>query len=553
MDNGGIMNKTFCFTLMLLLVLSNTAHAEQYVSTKISEVTLFSNQALVVREGRADLVPGMNQLLVETTAFSIDQDALTAQVFGSGEMISVQFKLVPLSDYPQDQVRMIQDKLREKQRSHRVLTDKKTVLEKKTAFLDGLITFSNIQIPKDVQTNFPSMTDVRETMDFIGATASMIDTENQNIDKAIYETDREIKRLKKELAAVRGLGGTAKQAIEILFNAVKKESVRLKVEYLVQRASWHPLYKLAVPANLEELKLSMLARISQKSGENWPGIGLSVSNVIPMKGIHLPKLESWKLDVPRPMPMVLKQSRAKMMAEAPAPQAAPEEALVEQDAIPAEFATAVAKELPLSFEYQIPFPVDIESRDQVTILPLLTKLVSAQTFHYSVPAKNSLTFLVAEAEADQELLAGKLSVYFAGRFIGDTYLAEKKPGQSFSMNLGADRGIKVRREKILDKIKETYFGKIQRDTVVRSFAYKITAENIKNSPALLKIIDRVPVSKTDKIEIRDLQIQPNPTQENYQDKAGVHLWSFDLAPGEKREIGIEFTVTYPKGSPPYGL
>ena len=135
----------------------------------------------------------------------------------------------------------------------------------------------------------------------------------------------------------------------------------------------------------------------------------------------------------------------------------------------------------------------------------------------------------------------------------DTYLTEKKPDQSFSMNLGADRGIKVRREKILDKIKETYFGKIQRDTVVRSFAYKITAENIKNSPALLKIIDRVPVSKTDKIEIRDLQIQPNPTQENYQDKAGVHLWSFDLAPGEKREIGIEFTVTYPKGSPPYGL
>ncbi len=79
------------------------------------------------------------------------------------------------------------------------------------------------------------------------------------------------------------------------------------------------------------------------------------------------------------------------MAEAPAPQAAPEEALVEQDEMPAKFAAAVAKELPLSFEYQIPFPVDIESRDQVTILPLLTKKISAQAFHYSVPAKNSLT------------------------------------------------------------------------------------------------------------------------------------------------------------------
>jgi len=498
-------------------------------------------------------MPGMNQLLVETTAFSIDQDALTAQVFGSGEMISVQFKLIPLSEHPQDQVRLIQDKLREKQHARRVLMDKKTVLEKKSAFLDGLIDFSKTQIPKDVQTSFPNMADVRETMDFIGTTAGMIDTENQTIDKAIFETNREIKRLKKELAAVRGLGGTAKQAIEILFNAAKKESVRLKVEYLVQRAAWQPIYKVAVPANLEELKLSMLARISQKSGENWPGIELSVSNVIPMKGIRLPQLQSWNLDVPRPMPMVLGKSRAKVMAEAPAPQASTEEVLVEQDEMPAEFATAVAKELPLSFEYQIPFPVDIESRDQLAILPLLTKNISAQTFHYSVPAKSSLTFLVAEAEADQELLAGKLSVYFSGRFIGDTHLTEKKPGESFSMNLGADRGIKVRREKILDIIKETYFGKIQRDRVVRSFAYKITAENIKDSPALLKIIDSIPVSKTDKIEVRDLQIQPKPTEQDYQDKAGVNLWAFDLGPGEQKEINIEFTVTYPKDSAPYGL
>ena len=547
------MKKIFCFTLMLVLVLLGAAHAEQYVPSKISEVTLYSNQAMIVREGRADLTPGMNQLLVETTAFAVDRDALTAQVFGSGEMISVQFKLIPLSEYPQDQVRIIEDELREKQQSRRVLTDKKAVLEKKTSFLNSLIDFSNTQIPKDVQTSFPNMADLRESMDFIDATASMIDAENQNIDKAIYETNREIKRLKKELAAVKGQGGTAKQAIEILFNAAKKESVRLSVEYLVQHAAWQPLYKVSVPASLEELKLSMLARISQKSGENWPGIGLSVSNVIPMKGIRLPQLQSWHLDVPRPMPMALGKSRAKVMAEAPAPQAAPEETLVEQDALPADYATAVAKALPLSFEYQIPFPVDIESRDQVTILPLLTKKISAKTFHYSVPAKNALTFLVAEAEADQEFLAGKLNVYFSGRFIGDTYLTEKKPGESFSMNLGADRGIKVRREKILDKIKETYFGKIQRDTVVRSFAYKISAENIKDKPALLKIVDGVPVSKTDKIEVRDLKIQPEPTEQDYQDNTGVYLWAFDLAPGDKKEIDIEFTVTYPKDLLPYGL
>ena len=110
---------------------------------------------------------------------------------------------------------------------------------------------------------------------------------------------------------------------------------------------------------------------------------------------------------------------------------------------PAEYASASAKELPLSFEYKMPFPVDIDSRDQFALLPLFTKKISANTFHYSIPGKTRLTYLVAEATADKELLAGKLNVYFGGRFIGDTYLSEKKPGEPFSMNLGADRDVKI--------------------------------------------------------------------------------------------------------------
>ena len=112
------------------------------------------------------------------------------------------------------------------------------------------------------------------------------------------------------------------------------------------------------------------------------------------------------------------------------------------------------------------------------------------------------------------------------------------------MNLGADRDVKIKREKILDKVKETYFGAIHRDTVVRSFSYKIIAENIKDKPITLKVADRVPVSRTDKIEVKDILLTPKPTQSNYQDKEGIHLWVFQLSPGEIQEIDLDFTVAY---------
>ena len=546
------MKKTTLFILFVFFSLSTLGHASQFVSSRISEVTLFSNQAMVVREGQTHLKPGMNELLVETTAFNVDKDSVSAQVFGNGEMVSVQIKHIPLADFPQGQVNSLTEKLRKLTQSRKGLSDKKRVLIKKESFLEGLIDFSKTQIPKDVQTHYPKMEDVQETLSFIGSTSTVIYTESQALDIALEDMDREIAKVQKELAAVSGRTRASKQAIEILFNATQEETVRLNVQYLVNSARWQPLYKVSVPLDLSELDLTMFARISQKSGEDWKKTALSVSNVIPVKGVRFPDISPWQLDLPRPAPARLKQSQVKLMAEASDPTQLDKERLSSPDA-PAEYTSASAKALPLSFEYKMPFPVDIDSRDQFSILPLLTKKLSSDTYHYSVPGQTNLTFLVADAKADKELLAGKLNVYFGGRYIGNTYLSEKKPAEPFSLNLGADRNVKVHRKKLIDKIKETYFGTIQRNTVVRSFSYKITAENIKDKPITLKIVDRVPVTRTDKIEVKDIRLTPVPTENNYQDKEGVHLWVFQLSPGEIQEIDLDFTVAYPSDANPFGL
>jgi uncharacterized protein (TIGR02231 family) len=302
------------------------------------------------------------------------------------------------------------------------------------------------------------------------------------------------------------------------------------------------------------MDLTMFSRIVQKSGEDWKNVRLSVSNVIPLRGVGLPDLLSWVLDVPRPQPVLLKKSRqmkteGAFSVESEAADVIAAAPLEE----PAAYMQTIQKELPLSFEYRIPYPVDIESRQKFTMLPLFTKKISGNFFHYSIPKKSSLTFLVSEAKADKELLSGKLNVYFGDYYIGETLLAEKKPGEPFFLNLGADREVKVKREKLIDKIKETYFGKIQRDTAAREFQYKITAENVKRESVMLKIVDSVPVTRTDKIQVKDIKIDPRPKEHDYKDQKGVMLWEFRLDPGKKHEITIGYIVTYPTKSPPFGL
>ena len=84
-------------------------------------------------------------------------------------------------------------------------------------------------------------------------------------------------------------------------------------------------------------------------------------------------------------------------------------------------------------------------------------------------------------------------------------------------------------------------------------AFKITVENIKGKPIKIKVLDSIPVSRTDKIEVKDLKITPAPVEKNYQDKEGILFWEFELKPGGNQQINMEFVVTYPKGEPVFGL
>jgi len=144
-------------------------------------------------------------------------------------------------------------------------------------------------------------------------------------------------------------------------------------------------------------------------------------------------------------------------------------------------------------------------------------------------------------------------VHFGTHFVEKTLLNEKKPGETFDLNLGADREVKIKREKITDKVKETFFGKFERNTVVRRMAFRITAENLKDKPLTIHILESIPVSRTDKIRVEDLKIDPEPTEENDQGREGVLRWAFDLQPQAVKQIDISFVVTYPKDEPVVGL
>jgi uncharacterized protein (TIGR02231 family) len=537
--------------------MTSVAFAEETVPSRITDVTLFSGQALIQREALATIDKGLHDLLLEVEAFRIDRDSVSAKVFGSGEIFSVQYKEIHVKESPRENIKILEQKIEKLKQARRTLTDEKDVFNKKELFLRSLIDFSQTQVPQDVKTSFPRIEDLEKTLTFLASQLQAINTRKQHLDSEIENINKEIRVLERELISFRGPAKKTKKFIAVLFKSTKKQKVKIEATYVTRRAQWAPLYKVSVPLTLREVDLAMFSKIQQKTGENWKNVALTISNVIPLQGVALPSPNTWTLDVQR-----YRARKSKALGRVAMEKAAPARSVQEMkeaadfEQVPEEeatFAYAQREELPLSFEYKIPQMLDIESRNKETILPLFGRKLQGEFFYYAVPGKSPLTFLVCKARADKELLSGPLNVYFGGRFIGKTFLSEKKPGEDFNLNLGADREVKVKREKIKDKVKETFFGQLERDTIVREMAFKITLENLKDKPVKLKVLDTVPVSRTDKVKVKDLTINPAPAEKNYQDREGVLLWEYQLKPQEKKEITIAFVVTYPKDMPVQGL
>ena len=535
--------------LCLLLGMASASLAAETVDSRITQVTLFSNQALVRRDAEATVQAGLNEILLDVEAFHIDPDSVTAKVFGHGEIFSVQYKQIPVQEAPQDNIRILEQKISDRKRSRQALLDQQQALQRQETFLNSFIDFAKTQIPRDIQTDMPDLADLEKTLSFLNTNYQKIFEKNEALNASVENLDQEIRVLEQELDALRVTSRKVRNVIEILFNAEKPQKIKLQASYLSRNAGWQPLYKVAVPTDLKDIQLTLFARVVQKTGEDWSQVSLSISNVIPLSGARLPALSSWVLDLPRPVPRAtgrtadLALQKAAPSTEAGAPQAESEAA---QEA---GFVEAQRRQLPLSFEYTITQPMTVESRDKETILPLLTKTLAGDFNYFSVPKQSPLTFLVARAEADKELLAGPLNVYFGGQYVAKTILEEKKAGDEFKLNLGADREVAVKREKVKDTVKETFFGKIERDTIVRELAYKITAENLKDTAVQMSVLDAVPVARTDKIEVSDLRITPEPTERNYLDQEGVMRWQVKLGPAASQEIRIEFVVKYPKDVP----
>jgi hypothetical protein len=192
----------------------------------------------------------------------------------------------------------------------------------------------------------------------------------------------------------------------------------------------------------------------------------------------------------------------------------------------------------VNFEIKTPYTIKSDNKNYTVDIEFYD--LPAMYQYYCVPKIDKDAFLIARI-IDWEkynLLEGEANIFFENTYIGKTLLDVRYASDTLEISLGRDKKVSVNREKIKDFTTKQFIGTKKEETRL----WKTTVKNNKNQTINMTVLDQVPVSTSDDIEVNVLEI----TSAKHDLETGEIKWEFTLSPLDKKELNLKYSVKYPK-------
>ena len=196
----------------------------------------------------------------------------------------------------------------------------------------------------------------------------------------------------------------------------------------------------------------------------------------------------------------------------------------------------------LDYVYRAPTPATIESSGKQVRVPLASQTFRTSVFYEATPALATTAFLRARVRNDgtRPLLRGPATIFGDGEFVGVGEIKTTGPSGDIEFPLGADQDIRLVRQ-IVPSSKTT--GMIMKDDET-VYDVQLQVGNYKKQAVTVEVIDQVPKSRNEEIEVKLLATDPAPS--GTPDVDGVIRWRVTLQAGETRTLKLRYQIKRPK-------
>lgn len=546
--------------------------------SSVTAATVYPDRAVVSRLATAVQVPaGTSEITFSGLPAGLQDESLQISARGpvAASLLDIAARTVFVTAEPDARVKALEDQLLALRNDERALKDQGAVLDSQRALLANIEKASTTPIPAPAGTTPPPRPSLEEYEKLLGFSANQrtkLDAAAQKLDLERTALAEKIAAAEAQLRELRGKqpGRRATKVVTVRLSTPAAAALEVNLSYALAGASWTPAYDARLRSEKREVQLDAFGLVRNATGEDWTNIALTLSTARPGLGGAAPGIEPWYVDVARPrrdpsqtvisQPGMLNPSgmggfsnKAMMVAESlPATFA------------DATFAIAAVETVATSANFKIATPVTLASDNTPQRLPLGAATLAAELQYQATPKLQETAYLAAYVTNRSELpfLAGALNVFLDDTFVAASHLATTMPGEKFTLNLGADEGISIKRKIVSRFTEDTGLVSKSRRT---TYDILVTVTNNKRTPERVVIQDAVPVARDEKIVVRllapaerellkpeEAAAQP-PKPGIARDADGKLTWRFDLKPGEKRDLPLRFTIEHPIDLPVTGV
>jgi uncharacterized protein (TIGR02231 family) len=513
---------------------------------RIVEVTVFRDRAEIVREATVELPAGPSTVAFPGIPFGVDTDSIRVSATGVPATLGA-VEVRGEADAPAEtaELRAALEEVRRLERELAAIRDEAAVDAELRQFLTSIRATT-------AETGSRELGEGRADPAALTAVYALLADKLRELGtRALERAERERKTMealevaRAKLATLRPSGDIRSRVATVEVEARRAGSMTMRLAYVAPGAWWRPSYRASLDAASGDVSLSAEGIVQQRTGEDWSGVALRLSTASPAEGVEPPHLAPWYLRPIEPVPFPGEadldgERRDRVFQKGPAAPPARDEF----EAVEAEVAEAGVVTSAYSVAFEVPgaSSVPADGRDHRVVLR--TDTLPGALAWRTVPALDPRAFLTAvvRSPAGWPLLAGPVRVFAGGAYLGSFPLDEKGPGVEVTFPFGVDNRVEVVRVPLPREASREGLGGKQREV---DFAFRTKVRNGLDRSIPFVLEDRVPVSEDERITV-ELTRDTTPGHEESERRPGVLLWTFELAPGEEREIVLAYRVRWPR-------
>ncbi|MHC5935719.1 mucoidy inhibitor MuiA family protein [Nostoc sp.] len=528
------------------------------VQSEIVAVTVYSDRALVTRRGVVELTGIEQELVITPVPVTLETESVRASGTGTVgvRLVGVSSDRIYTTEPVAERVAHLTRQIQQLEAEKRHLQAQVDALALQSSFIEGLREKTEEPFSQSLSRKNLSLSETLDFLNFLGSQYSEYAIASGECKTQQQELDKQLQALHTSLQKIQTPHPKESFSLVVAIEVTGEGEFELELSYLVNRASWTPLYDLRFNTTSDIVHLSYLAEITQSCGEDWIGANLTLSTAKPGLGTLPPQLEPWYIDTP--LPQRVRQrfaAQPPLLPSIPEPPASAARAdwqeqdeVTEDSLIPAETVAAEVSKEGSVVTFKLNGGGNIPSDGAPHKTTIFNDDYHCNFDYVAIPRLVSFAYLQANVKNSSNgatLLPGKANIFRDNIFVGTTGLENIAPGQEFKLNLGIDEGLKIERDLVERLVDKRLISNQRRIT----YSYRLIITNLLDKEVNLKLTEQLPVSRNEQIKVRLSRSNPQIQL----GEMGILEWQLTLPPQERREIYYQFNVEHPPDLTVVGL